>query len=303
MTTVPQGFPQSTGTALRARPARLLLLPGVVAAVLLVDVIAYAAGMTLWYGPVLSDPATPARAWPFVPDCPLFGLLGGLGLLLVAAPSWGAQAQARAQRGVLLAAALALAGWAGASLPGAGAAWRGLGATFALAGAALLACGLFLRQPAARRPDWLLCLVAAGQIKYGIWTIAAWALFWRNTAALFGSPILSTESLVMTVSHVALVAQGVVLLALVRPGLGAALATLLWFGLSDVVDYWPLIGGRAWHPAVPPILPLHVLQWTMITTTVLLALGLGAASLFPRARQVQPQPDRARGVPSSAGRV
>jgi uncharacterized membrane protein YpjA len=168
------------------------------------------------------------------------------------------------------------------------AAWAGLGSAFALLGASLLLCGLVLVRPGAQPPVWLLCVLAAGQIKYGVWTITAWALFWRNTAALFGAPIISAESVVMTLSHVALVAQGLVLFAVVRPtgrgALGGALATLLWFGLSDVVDYWPLIDGQAWHPAVPPIIPLRVLQRTMLVATGLLAAALAAAGLLPSAQ-------------------
>ena len=64
-----------------------------------VDVIAYFGGLLYWYGYVMSQPDTPMWAWPFIPDCPLFGLLGGLGLLMVTARRyWSEAAQARGQR-------------------------------------------------------------------------------------------------------------------------------------------------------------------------------------------------------------
>ena len=59
-----------------------MALPQVLVLILALDALGYFAGMTGWYGPVLRQPTTPVWAWPFIPDCPLFGLLGGLALLL-----------------------------------------------------------------------------------------------------------------------------------------------------------------------------------------------------------------------------
>lgn len=261
---------------------RVPALQGSVLVLLLaVNGFAYWAGLTLWYGPVMGDPATPVWAWPFVPDCPLFALLGALALVMVAAQRhWSVQTQKRVQRWLVGAGAVALAVGLLTWWPGGWSAWRAYSGLWTLLGMSLLLCGGLLR----RAPVWLLCLLAAGQIKYGIWTITAWALFWRNTAALFGSPMWTPDSILMTISHVGLAAQGVLLLTFIRPTLGGALAALGWFGLSDYVDY-----GLGWFPAVPQIIPISVLQWSTQAMTLLLGGGMAIAALRPPARSPLPQ--------------
>jgi hypothetical protein len=70
----------------------------------------------------------------------------------------------------------------------------------------------------------------------------------------------------MTIAHIGLAAQGLILLAYFRPNRMAALAALLWFGASDFVDY-----GLGFYPAIPEALvSLEVVQWSTITVTVLL---------------------------------
>jgi uncharacterized membrane protein YpjA len=140
---------------------------------------------------------------------------------------------------------------------------------FAVFGAALLLCGSLFQ----RAPVWLLSVIAAGQIKYGVWTITAWLLFWRNTDALFGYPAFTFDSILMTISHIGLVAQGILLLTYFRPNVAGAIATLVWFGASDIVDYGPKSAGLGWYPGIPEIIPLAVLQWSTIAMTWLLSLG------------------------------
>src|SRR3954453_9835489 len=73
--------------------------PQLLTLLVVLDLAAYFAGLIFWYGSVMTDPATPMWAWPFIPDCPLFGLLGGLGLLMVIARSrWSEPAQKQGQR-------------------------------------------------------------------------------------------------------------------------------------------------------------------------------------------------------------
>lgn len=244
---------------------RLVAIPQVLALVLAIDGIAYFAGLLYWYGPVMADAATPAWAWPFIPDCPLFGLLGGLGLLIVTARRhWSEPARQRAQNILRSVTVVSFAAWFSTYLPGAPEGWVALAAMWAVWCGALLVAAVWFRQAS----PWLLGLFAFGQIKYGIWTITAWLLYWRSTAALFGSPHFSVDSVVMTVTHIGLVAQGVFLLFYFRPTLGAAAAGLIWFGLSDFVDY-----GLGYYPAIPQqFIALDVMQWSTIAVTGLLTI-------------------------------
>jgi uncharacterized membrane protein YpjA len=243
----------------------IVAIPLVLGLILFVDVAAYFAGLLYWYGPVMSSPLTPILAWPFIPDCPLFGLLGGIGLLIVTARKFWSEAARRIAQILLLGVgSVAAAVWLSAYFPWA-AAWRQTGSTFALFAISLLIGGAFFRSA----PVWLLALISFGQIKYGIWTITAWLLFWRNTAAVFGSPSYTFDSVLMTISHIGLVAQGLFLLTYFRPDRKAALVCLGWFGLSDFVDY-----GLGWYPSIPQMfIPLSVMQWSTIAVTLLLSLA------------------------------
>ena len=138
-----------------------------------------------------------------------------------------------------------------------------LRATLALWAGSLVLCAVFFR----RTPSWLLALVAFGQIKYGIWTITAWALFWRNTSTALGSPLVTPDSVLMTVTHIGLAAQGVLLLTYFRPDLVAVVVSFGWFALSDFIDY-----GLEYSPAIPEeFIPLAAMQWSTIAFTLTLS--------------------------------
>lgn len=253
---------------------RLVARPSILGIILFVDVAAYFAGLLYWYGVVMSSPTTPIWAWPFIPDCPLFGLLGGLGLMMVVAQrEWSQRAQSLAQRWLLVVGAAFTFFWLLGYLPEMATLWRQLGAMFAVFGGSLLLVGVFFRRP----PIWLLSLIAFGQIKYGLWTITAWLLFWRSTAQIFGSPLFTPDSVLMTITHIGLAAQGIFLLTYFRPDVKGAVICLVWFGLSDFVDY-----GLGWYPAIPlQFIPLSVMQWSTIAVTILLSatfLFLGLSS-------------------------
>lgn len=239
--------------------------PSILALIVAVNIAAYFAGLLFWYGYVMADPATPWWAWLFIPDCPQFALLGAIGLLMVAARKyWSPDAQARGRRWFMVATALSGVAWGTTWLPGIGAGWAQQNAMLAVWTVSLLLGAIWFRRP----PAWLLGVFAFGQIKYGIWTITAWLLYWRNTAEFFGAPHFSVDSVAMTVTHVGLALQGLVLLTYFRPTLGAVAASLLWFGMSDFVDY-----GLGFYPAIPEFfIPLAVMQWSTITVTVLLTL-------------------------------
>ena len=147
-------------------------------------------------------------------------------------------------------------------------AWAGadfvrLRATLALWTASVVLCAVFLRKA----PAWLLAIIAFGQIKYGIWTITAWSLFWRSTAAEMGSPLFTPDSVLMTATHVGLALQGLLLLTYFRPDISAAIVSCIWFAASDVVDY-----GSGYYPAIPEeFIPLAAMQWSTIFVTVALS--------------------------------
>lgn len=243
---------------------RLVAIPQVLALVLVIDLGAYFAGLLYWYGYVMADPATPLWAWPFIPDCPLFGLLGGLGLVMVLAQQeWLQPEQRQARRTLGVMAATAVLIWLSTYLPGVSRGWAQQGAMFAVFSWALVLVALAFR----RAPAWLLGLIAFGQIKYGIWTVTAWLLYWQSTAAYWGAPHFSFDSILMTASHIALFGQGVFLLTYFRPTRTAALVALVWFGLSDFMDY-----GLGFYPAIPEqFISLSFMQWSTICVTVLLS--------------------------------
>lgn len=242
----------------------LVAMPPILALILAIDVAAYFGGLLYWYGYVMAQPETPWWAWAFIPDCPLFGLLGGLGILIVVARDrWTDGGQEKAQRVLLGIGGVSAVLWLSTYLPAAPNWWAMQGAMLAVWSWALLLCGALLR----RAPVWLLGLIAFGQIKYGIWTITAWLLFWRNTAAVYGAPLFTFDSIFMTITHIGLVAQGILLLTYFRPTLLAAGVSFLWFGASDYVDY-----GLGFYPAIPEeFIPLGVMQWSTVTVTVLLS--------------------------------
>lgn len=242
---------------------RMVAVPQLLALIVVIDVAAYFAGLLYWYGPVMADPATPAWAWPFIPDCPLFGLLGGLGLLIVTARrSWSEPARRQGQTVVRMVTLLSVGIWLSTYWSAAPIGWTSQRAMWAVWSGALLMGALWFRQAS----PWLLGIFAFGQIKYGIWTITAWLLYWRSTSIAFGSPHFSPDSILMTVTHIGLVAQGVLLLTYFRPTVGAAVAGLLWFGLSDYVDY-----GLGFYPYIPQqFISLSVMQWSTIAVTGLL---------------------------------
>ena len=244
----------------------LVALPPLLTLILVLDVFAYFAGLLFWYGIQMANVYAPAPiwSWPFIPDCPLAGLLGGLGLLMVTAHKfWRPAAQANAQRALLIVGVLSTLLWISTYLPGAPMLWQQMGPTLGVWSWALLLSGaLFHKAPA-----WLLGVFAFGQIKYGIWTVVAWVVYWRNTAIMNGAPDFNFISILMTVSHIALFGQGVFLLTYFKPTRTAVLASLFWYALSDFMDY-----GLGFYPGLPlKYIPLPIMQWHTIAVTFVLS--------------------------------
>lgn len=231
--------------------------------IVIVDVFAYFAGLIYWYGPVMADPFVPMWAWLFIPDCPLFGLLGALGLLMViGGKRWDEATQERARRMVLGSGGLLTVLWLSTYLAAAPGWWQGQGAMLGVAAWVVLLSGWLFRRP----PNWLLSIFAFGQILYGIWTVSVWLIFWYNTNALLGAPLFTFDSVLMTISHLGLIAQGIFLLTYFTPNRVGAGVAFLWFGLSAFMDY-----GLGYFPTIPEIIPLGLIQWGTITMTFVLA--------------------------------
>jgi uncharacterized membrane protein YpjA len=135
-----------------------------------------------------------------------------------------------------------------------------------------------------KRWTWFNAITAAGCIKYGVWTITVWTLFWRA-----GNP-LTAESAIMTLSHVGLLSEGIVLMGFLpelRPG--HVLITAAWFFLSDWVDY-----GLGFHPRMASGVSLEFMMWEMIVMTTL--LGAYQAWMVWR-RRLAPAPQGRAALP------
>jgi uncharacterized membrane protein YpjA len=104
--------------------------------------------------------------------------------------------------------------------------------------------------------------VAFGLIKYGIWTVSHWVLYWVNTQGRF-----TPESLVMSISHVGMILEGLFLLSFLKMNWPIVIACGLWFGLSDWMDYGPF---QTYPTFDWRIVPFGVMQWHTIAVTLLL---------------------------------
>lgn len=238
-------------------------------------VVAYFGGVFYWYGLYIIQTQPPIWAWLFIPDCPLWGLLGGLGLMMVAAHQhWSIDARTQTQRIQIDIGVLFTLLWLVTYLPNLPSGFINQRAMLAMVGWTLLLFGIFFQQ----QPNWLLVITLFGNIKYGLWTVTAWLVFWRNTALVFGAPLFTSDSVFMTITHLGMIAMGFVLLTYFRPSRIAIICGFVWFAFSDFVDY-----GLGWYPPIPDIIPLSVMQWNTILFTIIFTFvlfGLSELSLL-----------------------
>lgn len=119
-----------------------------------------------------------------------------------------------------------------------------------------------------RPPGWPLlnAFAAFGVIKYGLWTVVFWSLYWANG----GTP--HPESIAMTATHLMMAVEGLVLLAFTRLTWKVALGLGAWFLLNDWIDFGP------WQTR--PGLPPGVAVSTMMGVTVGLTLVLTSLYLW-----------------------
>jgi uncharacterized membrane protein YpjA len=127
-----------------------------------------------------------------------------------------------------------------------------------------LALGLILLNR-----NWPLynALVAFGLIKYGTWTVVYWIAYWINTQGRF-----TTESIVMAASHLGMILEGLFLLSSLRMNWRTVVASALWFGLSDWMDYGPF---KTFPPIDVRIVPLGLMQWHTIGMTFFMTAVYG----------------------------
>lgn len=103
---------------------------------------------------------------------------------------------------------------------------------------------------------------ALGCIKYGVWTCLIWLLYWSATGDF------NLLSILMFVTHVGLIAQGVVILLLTETWtVRDVLPSIAFYALADFVDY-----GLGHHPSYPVFYVSHaIVQWHSVVMTWLLS--------------------------------
>jgi len=130
---------------------------------------------------------------------------------------------------------------------------------------AIALIGIYLQRHGKR--EWTLfnAVTTVGLIKYGLWTITVWVLFWSAGYSA------TTESVLMTTAHVGMALEGVVLASFLKKlRWRDVLITCGWFFLSDWVDY-----GLGFRPRMAPGVSETFMMWEMIAATALLSLFLG----------------------------
>jgi uncharacterized membrane protein YpjA len=98
---------------------------------------------------------------------------------------------------------------------------------------------------------------ALGCIKYGVWTCLVWLLYWSATGDF--NPL----SILMFVTHMGLIAQGVVILLLTeRWTVRDVLPSVAFYAVADFVDY-----GLGHHPTYPLVVSAAIVQWHSVVMT------------------------------------
>lgn len=113
-----------------------------------------------------------------------------------------------------------------------------------------------------RKPgwSWLNAYAAFGVIKYGIWTVVFWALYWRNGGGF------SIEGMTMSMTHAIMMLEGVLLLGFTRMTRRLALGLGIWFLFNDWLDFGPL----HIRPGLPFGVSVAAMMWVAVGLTLLL---------------------------------
>lgn len=117
-----------------------------------------------------------------------------------------------------------------------------------------------------RKPGWsfLNALAAFANIKYGVWTVAYWFLYWRQG----GDP--GWMGGLLTFTHAAMALEGAYLLNYTYLKWPGTLAVIGWFALQDWADYGP------WrlHPGLPDMRLVPAMEKEAVLSTIVLAAVL-----------------------------
>jgi len=115
-----------------------------------------------------------------------------------------------------------------------------------------------------RKPGWpwFNAFAAFGVIKYGLWTVAFWSLYWANGG------IVSLEGVAMSFTHAVMALEGLFLLGYTRLTKWVALGLGGWFLLNDWIDFGPL----QTHPGLPPGVSVATMMGVTVGLTGLLTL-------------------------------
>jgi uncharacterized membrane protein YpjA len=143
-----------------------------------------------------------------------------------------------------------------------------------------------------RRPNDLLNRFAiAYNIKFGVWTMLFWSLYWTRTGDV--NPV----SVLMFATHFGMAAEGVLLFQyLDGKGTRNTFIVFAWFVLHDIVDYAPIAPGRdgyGWYPPLPlgtaltPIMMAYAIVMTWV-----LSGSLFVQSLLSRRKAVDVSPNQ-----------
>jgi uncharacterized membrane protein YpjA len=121
--------------------------------------------------------------------------------------------------------------------------------------------GILLRK----RWTWFYSLTAFGLIKYAIWTVTVWVIFWSA-----GFPA-TQESVLMTTAHIGMGLEGIMLMSFL-PDLRWRHVVIAgaWFFLSDYMDYW-----QGFHPRMAPGVSESTMMWEMLLVSAALTVYLG----------------------------
>jgi uncharacterized membrane protein YpjA len=161
--------------------------------------------------------------------------------------------------------------------------------------AALLFGVAVLLMHLGRRSNLLNQLAAVFCVKYGVWTITFWALYWALTGDVELSSLFSGP--VMFVTHFGLTIMGLLLLRYVQPNVRDSALVLAWFVLSDLVDYAPIaagrLGGYGYYPPLPwingdPTALVPAMMVNAVVMTWLVGGGMLLRAAVWRAAKVRP---------------
>ena len=121
----------------------------------------------------------------------------------------------------------------------------------------------------------LLGLLAVGTcVKYGLWTVVYWA---ANYSA-GGSYDL--ESITMSLTHFAMLVQGLLLTRFLRYRLWPVLVAVLFLAGNDVVDY---VAG--YHPRLPALVQVGLMMRVAVVMTVVIAVFWGVMTWVSARRE------------------